>query len=208
MRGVCAFRATVGAVVVPTMLGFVVVAPDLMSTVLGARWHAAIPVARILACVTLFQGLTSTAQRTLLASGRANVVFRNSLLRTGLAIVGFVAGLRWGITGVAAGYAVLSIPAQTYLIVVVSRQLEIGAVKFIGFVSGVLQAAVVMAAACALLQMALALTALPTPLRLVLVVCAGAAVYLPALRWRCPEVLSEIRRRQDRAGSNLARTAA
>src|SRR5713226_2435345 len=113
----------IGAIVAPCMLGLVVVAPDFVVVVLGQRWSGCVRVVQILAVVTLMMGFSAVGERTLLALGRARVIFRISTLRTGLAVAAFTAGLHWGIVGVAAFYAVMTVPVQMYLVFMVTREL-------------------------------------------------------------------------------------
>ena len=113
----------VGAVVAPCMLGLIVVAPDFVSVVLGPRWSGSTRVIQILACVTLMQGFTAVAERVLLALGHAHTLLRFSMVRTVLAIGAFAVGLHWGIVGVAAAYAAVTVPVQAYLTTLVTRTL-------------------------------------------------------------------------------------
>ena len=143
----------VGAAIAPAMLGLFAVAPDFVRVVLGQRWQAVTPVLQILSFVTLMQGFTAVAQRALVALGSPGLVFRNSALRTALAVAAFVAGLHWGIVGVAAFYTGVTIPAQVYMVEMVTRTLGISRRRYLHNLVGVAQAAVLMFAGCMLARM-------------------------------------------------------
>lgn len=191
----------VGAVVAPCMLGLIVVAPDFVPVVLGHRWHRAAPVIQILACVTLMQGFTAVGERVLMALGRARTLLRFSVLRTGLAIGAFALGLRWGIVGVAACYAIVTVPVQTYLTVLVTRTIGIDRRRFVRSIAGVAQASVAMFALCLVARELLVHdTTLGPTLRLVAVIGVGMVAYPLALALRGRDVLAEFRRLRPRQG--------
>jgi O-antigen/teichoic acid export membrane protein len=199
----------VGAVVAPCMLGLIVVAPDFVSVVLGDRWQDATPVIQILACVTLMQGFTAVGDRVLLALGHAHILLRFSAVRTVLAIAAFVVGLQWGIVGVAACYAIVTVPVQAYLTVLVTRMLGVGQLDVLRSISGVAQASLVMFALCLGARELLLDTALGPGARLVAVIGVGIASYGLALRWRGPDVLAEFKKLRPRrsAGPDVSPAA-
>jgi len=181
------------AVAVPGLLGMVVLAPDFVVVVLGEKWRAAIHVLQVLAWVGILQVGSAQATTLLQAVGRAGMVFRYSIASAILSVAGFAIGIRWGIVGVAAGYAI----AKTLLIPVYvfsgSRVVGISLREFGEAVSGVVQAAAGMAILVLGLRIAL-LDHLSAGPRLVVLVVAGFAVYLPLCRWRVPEIVEDIRR--------------
>jgi len=181
------------------MLGLIVVAPDLVPAVLGQRWHRAAPVVQILASVTLMQGFTAVGERVLMALGRARTLLRFSVLRTALSIGAFAVGLHWGIVGVAACYAAVTLPVQVYLTVLVTRTLGIERLQFLRSVSGVAQASFAMAALCLVARELLRDTTLGTTPRLLAVIGVGIAAYALALSFRGRDVLAEFKQLRPRA---------
>ena len=107
-------RATrlVGVVSIPALVGLVIVAPDFVAVVLGPRWVDATPVIQILALVGLVQSLQSLCGEVLLALGRANWLLRFTALWFVASIASFAIGVRWGVVGVAAGYAVATMVVE------------------------------------------------------------------------------------------------
>jgi PST family polysaccharide transporter len=92
----------------PLMAGATVLAPEAIAVFLGPHWGPAVPVLRILAPVGLLQSLTAITWQIYLATGSTGAMFRWGTLFSAVLVVGFVAGLPWGIVGVATIYAVLS----------------------------------------------------------------------------------------------------
>jgi len=92
----------------PLMAGAAVLAPELITLFLGPRWGPVAPVLRVLAPIGMLQSLTAVTQHIYLSTGSTGAMFRWNTLFSAVLVAGFVAGLPWGIMGVAAIYAVLS----------------------------------------------------------------------------------------------------
>jgi polysaccharide transporter, PST family len=188
-------RATrlVGLISIPSLVGLVIVAPDFVQVVLGPRWTEATPVIQILAWVGIIQSLQTLNGEVLLALNRAGTLLRFTMLWFAGSVVSFVAGLHWGIVGVAAAYAIATAliePVRTYL---TTRALGISFWRFVGAFRGIAQATAVMACATLAARAALVTAGLPPAARLVLVIVVGAVVFVAACLWRAPEVTVEIR---------------
>jgi len=185
------------AVAVPGFLAMVVLAPDFVVVVLGEKWRAAIHVLQVLAWVGILQVASAQATTLLQAVGRAGTVFRYSIASAIVSVTGFAIGIRWGIVGVAAGYAIAKTLLVPSYVSLGSRAVGISLREFGEAVAGVVQAAAGMAIVVLGLRIALVdhLSAGP---RLVVLVVAGFAVYLPLCRWRVPEIVEDVRRARTR----------
>ena len=177
----------------PAMLGFVVVAPDLFSTVLGDRWTPAVPAARLLALVALIQSLLTLSALVFTAIGQPRTVFVLSLVSTVASIGGFLAGLHWGITGVAAGSLAATILVTPYFVAITSRALGLTSSSLPRALAGVSQAAVTMALLAGVVRIALIEADVPAGARLAIVVALGISTYIGLLRWRADDVLEDTR---------------
>jgi len=182
----------VAAVAVPAMLGLVVLAPEFVSTVFGPRWHDAAPVMRILAWVGLLfvlQGLNSVV---LQAVGRTRTLLTYSVISFVAGIASFVLGLRWGIVGVAACFAVVSTVMQPLYMSLTAKAVGVGWRECLAAVGGVLQAsALVIGAVIAARELLLGAGASPA-VTVLLAALVGALVYVPACWWRAPEVVRDL----------------
>ena len=91
----------------PMMGGLTILAPELTDILLGDRWKPAIPIIMILAPVGAMQSLWSAPTQLMLAKGKAGIYFKWGLANGFLCALSFLAGVPWGITGVAIAYALL-----------------------------------------------------------------------------------------------------
>ncbi len=91
---------------VPLTLWCLWEAAFIIEVALGPQWTDAVPVFRILAVSALVQPVASTRGLVLLSLGLSQRYFRWGLANAILNVAAFVAGLPFGIEGVAAAYAV------------------------------------------------------------------------------------------------------
>jgi O-antigen/teichoic acid export membrane protein len=174
------------AAALPALAGLVVVAPELVHVVLGDKWRGAVPVIRILAVVGVIQSLQGLNASVLLARDRTAALLRFSLLSFAANLCAFVLGLRWGIVGVAACFAVATLLVQPFYARLAMQAVGSSLGAFLANLRGVALATLVMLAAVVPVNAALH--------SLVLSIAVGAAVYLPALRAFDGQVFSELRR--------------
>jgi PST family polysaccharide transporter len=182
----------VAAVAVPAMFGLVVLAPEFVSVVFGPRWHDAVPVMRILAWVGILfvlQGLNSVVLQAL---GRTRLLFLYAVASFVGGLGSFVLGLRWGIVGVAACFAVVSTVMQPLYMHLTAKSLGIGIRECVGVLTGVLQASVLVVAAVLATRHLLIGGGASPGLTVALSALVGALVYVPACAWRAPEVIRDL----------------
>ncbi len=131
----------------------------------------------------------------LLALNRPGIVFRLTLVNTILAVGAFVLiGLRWGIVGVAASYAVVTIPIYLARVVLVNRMVGVSRLERSCAPSrGSCEATLMMTFVCWLSREALIHAGLSTPLRLVAVILIGALTYCAGIVWRDRELIGELK---------------
>jgi O-antigen/teichoic acid export membrane protein len=188
-------RATrlVALISIPSLVGLAIVAPDFVEVVLGPKWSEAIPVIQILAVVGLIQSVQTLSAEVLLALGRANWLFRFTIVWFVGTVAAFALGVQWGIVGVASCLAVVTVlvePLRTYL---ASRALGISPWRFVQALSGLAQAGALMGVAVLVARELLIEAGVPAGARLAVCVGLGAAVYVAACLWRAPEVAGELR---------------
>jgi PST family polysaccharide transporter len=73
---------------------------------LGSQWTAAAPIFRLLAVASLVQLVTTTCGWLFVSSGRAKAAVGWAAFGTTVTVVAFLVGVRWGVNGVAAAYAI------------------------------------------------------------------------------------------------------
>lgn len=98
---------------------FYLTAEEIIVALWGDKWQAAIPVFEVLALLSAIQPLASTTGGVFAATGQARRLFWLGVVNSAIMISGMVAGLPYGIVGVAAGYALaytaLSFPLTMWL---------------------------------------------------------------------------------------------
>jgi O-antigen/teichoic acid export membrane protein len=194
-------------VVVPAMLGMIVVAQDLVDILFGDEWEEAVPVVRILATVGLVQALVAFNYGILQSLARTRLLFRFTLVLSAATVGAFAAGIPFGLEGVAWAYLIVTAVLQPVNVWITAREVGMTLRDWMRGVSGVVQAGVVMLAAVAGGQLLLAGLDLPDVVHLGCLVLVGAAVYLPLVRWRAPEVLDEIYSLRSRNTASTVNTA-
>lgn len=191
----------VGAISIPALVGLAIVAPEFVNVVLGSKWDVAVPVIQILAWVGLLQSLQRLNSSILQARDRTKTLFRYSIVVLIASLIGFVAGLPWGIVGVATGYAIASTFVEPYYSWLTARALGVSLWAFVKSLSGVLQATLVMLVVLLVAKQLLVDAGVSEAGRLVALVVLGSLVYLPCCLWRVPEVRAELRKLQSRRGT-------
>ena len=83
----------------------VVLAEEAVTVLLGEQWTGAVPVFRVLALAAVAQPVGHAAGWLFVAAGRAREMFLWGVVSAAVTIPAFLIGSRWGIVGVAWGYA-------------------------------------------------------------------------------------------------------
>lgn len=187
-------RATrlVAAALLPTLLGVIVVAPDLIPVLLGDRWSAAAPLLQIMAAGLIMVSLTAIGFQVLTALGRSATLLRFSIVEVTLLLVALAVGVNWGLTGLALAYALVHVPTRAFLGWLTARVVGVSVGRYVRTLIPVAQPALVMLAAIAGMRLALVEAGAPAWLRLVAVVATGIVVYAPVCLWRVPELRAEL----------------
>jgi hypothetical protein len=135
------------------------------------------------------------------AVDRTRTQFRFTVVFSVLLVAGFVAGLPWGITGVATAYLVVTVLCQPIFIRLTSHAIGLKFRDWARSVIPVLQAGIVMLLVLLAARELLLSADTSASLRLVALVATGILVYVPLAAWRTPEARAEVRdllRRRDR----------
>ncbi len=108
----------VALLTVPLTLYCAVEADFLINLILGKQWQDVVPVFRILAMTGLIQGVAGTVGLVMISYGFSRRFFRFGIVNAIFAVASFVAGLPFGIKGVAIAYTIVNyilfIPSLLY----------------------------------------------------------------------------------------------
>jgi O-antigen/teichoic acid export membrane protein len=181
------------AICVPAMVGVVVVAPDFVSVLLGAKWHAAVPIIQILAWVGLLQAMQAWNGPILAGLGQAKTLFIATVAYLFLYVASFLVGLHWGMHGVAIAYAIVSTVLEASYLLLTSRALGVSFAAPLRAVWRVSLAALGMGLGVALVRTLLVREGVPPSIRLAVAVITGMAIFASLCVWWAPGVFSEVR---------------
>jgi O-antigen/teichoic acid export membrane protein len=188
----------IATVSIPALLGLMIVTDEFVHVVLGDHWRAAVPVLRILAWVGVLQAMQNLNEDVLMALDRTRRMFGFMVLWSCCNLAAFVIGLRWGIVGVAACFALAGTLLTPVTTILTGRVAGVSVHDFVANLAGVAQAAVVMATAVLLAKIGLVSAGVSPTERLALLIPLGILVYVPLAVWRVPDVVAEIRRLRPR----------
>ncbi|MFT6002974.1 MAG: O-antigen/teichoic acid export membrane protein [Bacteroidia bacterium] len=104
----------VAFVTFPMMIGVSFCAEELILTIFGENWKPAILPLRFLAILGAIQPVASIAGLAYLLKSETKLMFRVGLISKSLMIFGIILGLKWGLIGVALGYAISSLIAALF----------------------------------------------------------------------------------------------
>jgi O-antigen/teichoic acid export membrane protein len=183
---------SVAAIVAPLMVGLVILAPEFIRVLLGAKWDGAVPIVQILALAGLVYAVRIASTSVLLATGRARALFHFSLVSAVVLVTGFAITVQWGVNAVAASFTASFVVLTPVLVWLAARavgsSLRVYAVNLLPVTAAtVIMTVVVILARHALLQAGASALVV-----LLLATAVGAAVYTPLCLWLAPDLRSEI----------------
>jgi O-antigen/teichoic acid export membrane protein len=198
----------VGSLTIPAMAGLMVVAPEFVHVVFGDQWDSAIPVIRLLAWVGLLQSLQSLNSSILMARNRTRTLLWYAGVVLVASLAAFVVGLKWGIVGVAAAYAVSSTIVEPYYTYLTARAIDVSLWSLVRGLRGVAQAAGLMLVVVLVVRHGVE-DSVGDLVTLVVLIALGVAVYVPFVFWRDPGLRAELAalRRHSSSSEIVAATA-
>lgn len=185
-------NATISLLTFPLMAGLFVLASDFVQVVFGLPWADMTPVLRILSLVGMIQSIGTTMGVIYMATGRTDLALRTTLITTPFVLMSFVAGLPWGITGVAVAYTTVTVGIFFYTGSVALGLIALPMRTFLVALRGSAVSSCVMATAVfAFLQL---VEHWPSVWRLSAGVAIGAGIYVMASVWlNRPQLMDIVR---------------
>jgi O-antigen/teichoic acid export membrane protein len=101
--------AAIALITFPLMIGLLIVSRDFVEVVFGDKWLPMVPVLQVLCLVGMGKSVATTVGAVYLSTAHTRENFYIALVMLPLSVGAFVIGLRWGIVGVAAGYAAVAL---------------------------------------------------------------------------------------------------
>lgn len=119
-------NAAIALVTFPMMAGLGCVAAPFVRVVLGEQWLPVIPLVQILAPLGALQSLVATPGQIFLATGNAALRLWWSVIYTSVILTSYFVGVRWGIVGLAAAYAIVMVPITVVAFWLALRLVDLG----------------------------------------------------------------------------------
>jgi PST family polysaccharide transporter len=172
------FADTIAILLVPAMTGLILVAPDAVRVILGAKWLGAVPPLIWLACYMIVSTLGSLITQVLTSRRMTKMTMRVALVNLCIMPIAFVIGARLGGTaGVAAAWLAAAPLTALPSAIVLLRRIELGWKECLVTFWPTIVGSAVMGVALLALRREIAPYALAPVLRLVVQIAAGAVVY-------------------------------
>ena len=179
------------ALALPCATFTAVLAPDIVPVLFGSQWRESVPVMQVLASIGALFPMLFLNTSVIQAMGESGWVLRIAALNAICVVSGFAIAVHWGIVAVAASYAISAYILCPVSILVARRLVEFDlstyALGLVGPAAATLCVALPLAAVRTLLA-----TTWPSVAILALLIPAGCAGYLGALRLANPRALGHI----------------
>ncbi len=169
--------SVIAFITAPMMAGLTVLREPFIEVFLGSKWLAMGDILIWLAPVGFLQSMTSTTGALFMARGRTDTLFYLGIAGTTVTVACFLVGVRWGVTGVAAGYFVANAVEFVPVFYVVLRLLGQGGLRFARLVLTPMCLAGVMVLAILGCKALLPLNHLPAVVQLIALILVGASTY-------------------------------
>lgn len=166
----------------PMMAGLFVLREPFVDVALGASWEMVAVLILWLAPIGFIQSLVSAGGVVFTALGRTDLLFRLGVFSSLLHVTGFVVGVQWGVTGVAASYLVLTLINCVISLAVLLHLMQQTVPRLLRAVLPSIAKAVVMAALIYFAEVELQALHVPPLLRLVGLSAAGGLIFLALTR--------------------------
>lgn len=176
-RYICSLTEVMSLATFPLTVGLGLVAPELVPLALGRKWEPAVPALVVLSIYAAFRSVVALLPKVLTAVGKTRFVMWNQLAALVILPAAFYLGSHWGITGIAwgwvAAYPLVALPFywKTF------KTVELKSGDYFRAVRPALDGTLVMVLSVLCLKWLLPQRE-PGPVRLILEVLAGAAVYI------------------------------
>jgi O-antigen/teichoic acid export membrane protein len=181
----------IALVAAPALAVLAVCADDFVALVYGAQWAFVVPALRIMCFAGIAYGVGTTVGPVLMAKGKPGWLFGLSVALTGLLTASVLAGLRFGLVGVAVGLLLQAGVGYGFGFFLVARLIKWKVSDFFRVFASPFAVAALAGCSAAALRGLLGMPA--GPVRLAVTVAGGAVVFVAALWiWRVPE-LAEIK---------------
>jgi len=181
----------------PATVGIALVAPELVTVVLGEKWRGAVPLVQALGLFVAIRSIAPLCAQLLIARLRGSLVAKYAILMALVLPMGFLVGSRWGAVGVALTWTLLYPPLAYLQFWVTCREINLPMSRLWAVLSRPTLGVALLAIGVQLTRAGT--TALPDVARLAIMVAVGVVTYSAfaalTMRTRLLSMLSIVRNR-------------
>lgn len=184
----------IGFITIPLMTGLAVLSAPFVYVVLSDKWQASIELIAFLAPIGILQSVSSGSNGVMLAKDKTHWVLWTSTIKGVTIIMALLAGIPWGMRGVAIAYLLVSLPLSMMSYFVAGKLINLPFWKPYLGLRPYIVGSLVMAAVAIGVKFAFEQLGLPMSVQLVCASIAGAITYIAMMLWlRPPAVLDFIK---------------
>ena len=154
-RGYCKVLNYISMLSFPMLAGMIVVAPEFVTLIYGAKWEPSIIVLQIFCLVGAFKSLGNPIGSVLLAKGRADIGFYWNIFTMVITSLSVIIGKTWGIVGVAIAILILRVPCFFIIQPIVNRLIDLRFSQYFEAIQSPLVCSVIMFAGIISIKMIL-----------------------------------------------------
>jgi len=162
----------------PLMAGLFVLREPFVDAVFGPSWAAVADVIAWLAPIGFIQSIVSASGAVFMSLGRTSLMLRIGVISSLVHVIGFVIGVRWGVTGVAASYFVTNLLMAAPTLLLVLRCLNARPGALAEAVRGPIVMSLAMGGVLLAARAGVATLDFPRIAQLTILIGAGGALYL------------------------------
>lgn len=181
-------------ITMPLMIGLLLLASPFVHVVLSDKWVAAIELMAFLAPVGILQSITAGSNGVMLAKDKTHWVLWTASIKGGATILALLAGIPWGIRGVAIAYLIVSVPLSAVGFFVAGRLIQMPFWRPFWALRPYVIGSAVMGGAVLAVRFLLVQIGAPMPIQLITGTIVGAIAYIwMMLVLRPPAVMDFVR---------------
>jgi len=190
-RGYCKVINYISMLSFPMLAGMLVVAPEFVRLVYGAKWEPSIAVLQIFCLVGVFKSLGNPIGSVLLAKGRADIGFYWNVFAVIVVSIAVIVGANWGIVGVAVAILILHVPFFFIIQPIVNKLIDLKFGEYVKAIQIPVVCSVVMLAGIVTLRMIMSnISALPL---FVIITVSGMLIYTSFYYIKDPALFAELK---------------
>ena len=154
-KGYCKVVNYISVLTFPMLAGMLMVAPEFIRLVYGAKWEPSIVILQILCLVGVFKSLGNPISSVLLSKGRADIGFYWNVFAIIMVSIAVIVGVNWGILGVAIAILILQAPSFFIIQPIVNRLIDLKFNQYIKAIESPFICSVIMVVGIILLRIIL-----------------------------------------------------